>query len=276
HTGFADYMGMNRMSVPGIARLFSTLKKDTIAFAEMFIGGNTDFTAYEILNMVFAVAFLALLVGVSVRQKLYRRKLQAALTVLACLLFIPTAYVFDFLSEEVVYRYLMLYSLVLIYMLFVKLADTYLRGWLADACAVLIAAIVFNFALISNIGYLNLEYCWEQTYATAIRMQERITMLDGFDTDCHLMVTGTIATEGRAWILDRIPYMIGVDDVNLMRNETFIRVVLAQDLGMGLKGVDPDEKERVLVSSEYAEMTCWPTADSVKIIEGVIVIKLSE
>lgn len=276
HTGFADYMGMNRMSVPGIARLFSTLKKDTIAFAEMFVGGNSEFTAYEILNMVFIAAFLAVLIGVAFKQKLYQRKLQAVLTVLACLLFIPAAYVFDFASEEVVYRYLMLYSLVLIYMLFVKLADEYVRGWLTEACAVLIAAIVFNFALISNIGYLNLEYCWEQTYATAVRLQERITMLDGFDTDCHLMVTGTIKTEGREWLLDRIPYMIGVDDVNLMRNQTFIIVILAQDLGMRLEGVDPDEKERVLASPEYAEMTCWPTADSVKMIDGVIVVKLSE
>ena len=242
----------------------------------MFIGGNSDFTAYEILNMVFAAAFLALLVGVSVRQKLYRRKLQAALTVLACLLFIPAVYVFDFLSEEVVYRYLMLYSLVLIYMLFVKLADTYLRGWLADACAVLIAVIVFNFAVISNIAYLNLEYCWEQTYATAVRLQERITMLDGFDEDCHLMVTGTIRTQGREWLLDRIPYMPGVDDVNLMRNQTFIIEILARDLGMRLEGVDLDEKEQVLVSPEYAEMTCWPSEGSVKMLEGVIVIKLSE
>lgn len=276
HTGFSDYMGMDRVSVPGISKLLSTLKKDTIAFAEAFIGGNSDFTAYEILNMVFAVAFLALLIGVSVRQKLYRRKLQAALTVLACLLFIPAAYVFDFLSEEVVYRYLMLYSLVLIYMLFVKLADTYLRGWLADACAVLIAVIVFNFAVISNIAYLNLEYCWEQTYATAVRMQERITMLDDFDADCHLMVTGTIRTEERGWLLDHIPYMPGVDDVNLMRNQTFIRVILMQDLGMCLEGVDPDEKERVLASTEYAEMTCWPSAGSVRMIDGVIVVKLSQ
>lgn len=276
HTKFADYMGMNSVSVPGISELFSTLKKDTIAFAEVFIGGNSDFTAYEILNMVFVAAFLALLIGVAVRQKLYRRKQQAALTVLACLLFIPAAYIFDFLSEEVVYRYLMLHSLALIYMLFVKLADTYLRGWLADACAVLIAVIVFNFALISNIAYLNLEYCWEQTYATAIRMQERITMLDGFDEDCHLMVAGTMETEGREWLLDRIPYMVGVDDVNLMRNQTFIRVILANDLGMSLAETDSDEKEQILASQIYAEMPCWPKAGSVQMIDGVIVVKLSE
>lgn len=276
HTGFADYMGMNSVSAPGISRLLSVLKEDTIAFAEMFIGGNSDFTAYEILNMIFIAAFAALLVFAAVRQRLYRRKLQTALTVLACLLFIPAAYVYDFLSDEVVYRYLMLYSLVLIYLLFVKLADEYLRGWLAEACAVLTAAIVLNFALISNIGYLNLEYCWEQTYATAVRMQERITLLDGFDPDCRLMVTGTIGTEGREWLLDRIPYMVGVDDVNLMRNETFIRVILANDLGMSLEGADTDERERVLASPEYAEMACWPSSGSVRMIDGVIAVKLSE
>lgn len=276
HMAFADYMGMDSVSAPGISKLFSTLKKDTFAFAEMFIGGNSEFTAYEILNMVFIVSFLALLIFAAVKKKLYRRKLQAVLTVLACLLFIPAAYVFDFLSEEVIYRYMMLHSLALIYMLFVKLADSCLRGWLAEACAVLSAAIVFNFALISNIGYLNLEFCWEQTYAAAIRMQERITMLDGFDTDCHLMVSGTIQTEDREWLLDRIPYMVGVNDVNLMRNQTFIRVILMQDLGMSLEGVDADEQERVLASDEYVEMPCWPAADSVRMIDGVIVVKLSE
>lgn len=276
HTGFADYMGMNSVSAPGISRLFSTLKKDTVAFAEMFIGGNSDFTAYEILNMVFIAALLVILITTAVRQKLYRRKLQAALTVLACLLFIPAAYIYDFLSEEVIYRYLMLHSLVLIYMLFVKLADEYVRGWFAEACAVLTAAIVLNFAIISNIGYLNLEYCWEQTYATAVRMQERITLLDGFDMNCHLMVTGTMETQGREWLLDRIPYMVGVDDVNLMRNQEFIRVIFAYDLGMRLEGVDSDEKERVLASPAYEEMPCWPQAGSVRMIEGVIVVKLSE
>lgn len=242
----------------------------------MFTGGNSDFTAYEIFNIVFIFSFLALLIFTAVKQKLYKRKLQALLTVLACLLFIPAAYVFDFLSEEIVYRFMMLYSLVLIYMLFVKLADRYLGGWLSEACAALIAAIVFNFAVISNIGYLNLEYCWEQTYATAVRMQERITLLNGFDTDCHLMITGTIQTERRDWLLDRIPYMVGVDDVNLMRNQTFIRVILMQDLGMTLEGVDPDEREWVLAQAEYAEMTCWPQAGSVRMIDGIIVIKLSE
>ncbi|MCM1103119.1 MAG: glucosyltransferase domain-containing protein [Clostridium sp.] len=276
HTQFADYMGMDTASAPGPHRMISALKKDTAAFAEMFVGGNSSFTAYEILNIVFIAAFLALLIVTAVRQKLYLKKIQAALTVIACLLFIPAAYVFDFLSDEVIYRYMMLYSLVLIYMLFVKLADAYLRGWLADVCAVLTAVIVFNFALISNIGYLNLEYCWEQTYATGIRMQERITMLEDFDADCHLMVTGTIETEGRAWLLDRIPYLIGVDDVNLMRNQEFIRVILMQDLGLSLEGVDPDEKERVLATETYAEMPCWPRAGSVQMIDGVIVVKLSE
>lgn len=276
HTEFSDYMGMDSMSAPGIAKLFSTLKRDTVAFAEMFIGGNSEFTAYEILNMVFIVSFLAVLVFAAVKQRLYRRKLQAVLTVAACLLFIPAAYVFDFLSEEVIYRYMMLHSLVLIYMLFVKLADVYLRGWLAEACAVLIAVIAFNFAVISNIGYLNLEFCWEQTYATAVRMQERITMLDGFSTDCKLMVSGTIETEGRAWLLDRIPYMVGVDDVNLMRNQSFIRVILAEDFGMRFDDADREQKERISATPEYAEMPCWPEAGSVRMIDGIIVVKLSE
>ncbi len=274
--GLADYMGIDSVSAPGIGRIFSALKKDTIAFAEMFIGGNSRFTAYELLNMAFIVCFLGLLLAVFIRQGIYRRRLQALLLVCACLLFIPAAYLFDFVSGEVIYRFMMLYSLVLLYMLFVKLADEFAAGWIAEACAVLTAVIVFNFALICNIAYLNLEFCWEQTYATAVRMQERMTLLEDFDADCHLLVTGTIRTENRRWLLDRIPPMVGTDDTNLMRNQTFIRVILENDLGMTLEEAEPDETARVTASAEYARMGCWPAADSVQMIDGVIVVKLSE
>ncbi len=273
---FADYMGIDETAVPGISRIFSTLFRDTIAFAEMFIGGNSDFTAYELLNMVFIIMLFAAYIMIFIKTKLYKRKLQAVLLVVASLLFIPAAYIFDFISQDVIYRFLMLYCLVLLYLLLVKLTDAWLAGWFAETTMVLIAAIVLNFGLIDNIAYYNLNLCWEQTYATAIQMQERITALDEYAPEKRILITGTIETNDREWLQSRIPYLIGTDDVNLMRNQSFIITILNVDLGMNLDGVNNEERERTLASEAYDRMPCWPAGDSVQVIDDVIVIKLSE
>lgn len=277
HVGFADYMGIDEISVSGgPGRIFTVLIRDTVAFGEMFIGGNSEFTAYEIFNILFIIVLFAAYILIFVKTRLYRKKLQTLLLVIASLLLIPAAYLFDFISTEVVYRFLMLYCLVLWYILLVKLADRFLAGWFSEMVVVLIAAIVLNFALIANIAYMNLNLCWEQTYATAVRMQERITALDDGSEERQILIVGTIRTEGREWLLSRIPYLIGTDDVNLMRNQSFIITILNVDLGMNLDGVNNAKKEQIMESEEYAQMSCWPADGSVQMIENVIVIKLSE
>ena len=273
---FADYMGINDTAVPGITQIFSTLFRDTIAFIEMFIGGNSDFTAYELFNMVFIIALLAAYGIIIIKTKLYKRKLQTVLLVVASLLFIPAAYIFDFISRDVIYRFLMLYCLVLLYLLLVKLADAWLCGWFSETVLVLIAAVILNFGLIDNIAYYNLNLCWEQTYATAVQMQERITSLDYDISDNRILVTGTIQTNDREWLQSRIPYLIGTDDINLMRNQAFIITILNVDLGMKLDGANCEEREKIISSEVYSDMPCWPAGDSVRMIEDVIVIKLSE
>jgi len=226
--------------------------------------------------MIFIVALFAAYIVIIIKTKLYKRKLQTVLLVVASLLFIPGAYIFDFISQDVIYRFLMLYCLVLLYLLLVKLADKWLCGWFAEATMVLMAAIILNFGLIDNIAYYNLNLCWEQTYATAIQMQERITSLEEYSPEKRVLITGTIETNNREWLQSRIPYLVGTDDVNLMRNHSFIITILNMDLGMDLDGVGEEERNRVLASEEYSEMPCWPMGDSVQVIEDVIVIKLSE
>lgn len=274
--GFADYMGMDEAGVMGFGTMLSTLIRDTLSFGEMFIGGNSDFTAYELLNVVFAVAFIAAYMMIVVKTKLYRRKLQLILLLVASALFIPMAYLWDFISREVVYRFLMLYCLVLLYMLLVKLVDQYISGWFSNAVMVLMVGMILNFTLIDNIAYYNLELCWEQTYATAIQMEDRITSMEDYDATAPLFVSGTIQAQEREWLQERIPYMIGTNDVNLMRNQAFVVKIMEIDLGHTFEQAGTNDIERVMATQEYAMMGCWPEADSVRMIDGVIVVKLSE
>lgn len=278
-SSFADYMGISDAGLPGIGTIARTLYKDTISFAELFIGSNGEFTLFEIANAVFIILLLGMYGVIVWQTKLYCRKLQAVLFVLANILLIPAAYLWDFVSADVVYRLLMLYCVVLFYLLAVVLADKYMPQWFGNAYLFFNILLLFNFGLIDNIGYYNLNLCWEQTYATAIQMQDRLQQLEGYENAEEVMIIGTLQLKNgnqRDWVMDRIPPMIGVEDVNLMRNQDFIVSILNNDLGMVLDGVNGEQREELMNNSAVKNMGCWPTADSVQMIDGVMVMKLQE
>lgn len=278
-SSFADYMGISSAGLPGIGMILHTLAKDIISFAELFIGSNGTFTLFEMANGIFILLLLGMYGYIVFSTKLYRRRLQAVLFVAANLLLIPAAYLWDFLSADVVYRLLMLYCVVLFYLMAVVLADRYMPEWFGNAYLFFNIVLIFNFGLIDNIGYYNLNLCWEQTYAAAVQMQDRLQQLEGYEDAEEVMIIGTLQLKNgnrRDWIMDRIPPMIGVEDVNLMRNQDFIVSILNNDLGMVLDGVNGEMREELLESKTVQEMGCWPAADSVRMVDGVMVMKLQD
>lgn len=276
---FADYMGISDAGFLNFKAFASTLLRDTVSFTELFIGQDGSFTLFEILNGIFIILFLIIYIFLIVRRKLLQQKLQAAIFIVANILFIPSAYLWDFISEEVIYRLLMLYCVVLLYMLAVVLVDRYLPEWFGNGYLIFSIVMVFNFGLIDNIGYYNLNLCWEQTYATAIQMQDRLQQLEGYENTEEILILGTLQMKNenrREWVMDRLPPMIGIEDVNLMRNQAFIISILESDLGMILHGVGGERAEEIRQKDEVKKMGCWPAADSVKMVENVMIIKLED
>lgn len=278
-SSFSDYMGISSAGLPDIRTLLITLWEDTIHFVELFVGSNGEFTFYEILNIIFILSFISMYIYMIIKTKLYRNRIQLFVFVLFNLLLIPVAYLWDFLSEDVVYRFMMLYCVVLLYVLAVVIADRYLSAKFSNLYMYFMIAVIFNFGLIDNIGYFNLNLCWEETYATAIQMQDRLQQLDGYEDTDEILVIGTLRLKNnnrREWVTDRIPPMIGLEAVNLMRNQDFIVSILKNDLGMVLDGVSGEQKEELMQSDEVKEMGNWPAKDSVRMVDGVMVMKLEE
>lgn len=279
NNSFADYMGISEVGLLNIGTVMETLIRDTIRFAKLFIGSNGEYTFFEISNGIFILLLIGIYGYGIVYTKLYRRKWQLLIFMISNILFIPAAYLWDFVSEDVVYRLLMLYCVVLIYLLAVTLVDKYMPKWFGNAYTLFCIAIIFNFALIDNIGYYNLNLCWQETYATAIQMQDRLQQLDGYEDADTILIIGTLRLKNenrRDWVLDRVPPMIGIEDVNLMRNQDFIVSILNNDLGMVLDGVNGEMREELLENKTVQEMGCWPAADSVRMVDGVMVMKLQD
>lgn len=227
-------------------------------YSYLWDGGGVAFTAYEIMNIIFIISILGMYMTLIIKTKLYQKKLQCIIFVIANLLFIPTAYIWDFVSSEGIgYRLMMLYCVGLLYLMGVALADKLMSIRFGNCYIVLMAAIIFNFGLIDNIGYYNLNLCWEQTYATAIQMQDRLQQLEGYEDTNDILIVGTLALKNdnkREWVTDRIPEMIGVADVNLMRNQDLIIPILNTDLGMTVERISEEQKQELELSEEVKNM----------------------
>ncbi len=144
----------------------------------------------------------------------------------------------------------------------------------------LIAAFVtaWNFWIVSNLGYLNMQQRYEKDYATMVRVADRLEQADGFTTTSPLLCTGYAAPYSNSGIfaheqtaLDALAGMSG--DTMLVYPHVY-NEFLSHYLGMTLPYPDDDTRAAILASDAFAAMNDWPAADSVREIDGVFVVRM--
>ena len=188
------------------------------------------------------------------------------------------ACIWNFASSSAAYGLRMLHCLAVILIFFLVLFEKYYTGAVREICGILTAIMIFNFGLIVNISYSLLEKNNQRSYATGTEMLARIHMLDT-DSNTVLVVGNTplpdhsmyvtIPEERLGSIAYIIHYELTSDGLHLVR---YLNTVL----DAGLTAADSAAGEKITSSAEFREMHSWPASDSIRLIDGIIVIKLSE
>lgn len=142
---------------------------------------------------------------------------------------------------------------------------------------VLIAGLCYNFLLMDNIAYFNLQQQYEKTYAYCVRLLDRIENTDGYYQGIPICLVGEVSktsypkTELTADVTEK---MRGTDgDFLLYRGEQY-EEFMKNYLGATLNILTGDYVTDMYYSEEYAEMTSFPDKGSIKIVNGIMFIKL--
>lgn len=145
--------------------------------------------------------------------------------------------------------------------------------------AVAIILLVWGFIVTANIGYFNMNERYEKTYATCVRMVDRLERTPGYKHgDKVAVLGGNLNTESFPETDITKEYMVGYfgGDGELCVNSTAkYAEFMKHYLGVTITTI-PDAKEIELTTTdEFKAMPNFPAADSIQKIDDVWVIRIN-
>lgn len=311
-TGPSLYLGMETIGQFSLSTIAHAVVQTITAFISAFMVWNFleyGLTFYIILNILFLLTAAGIIITAIVKSRLLSRKCHTLLFFL-CAIFLPfAAFIWYFASPGVQYSTRMEQSICLFYILAAVLAARWITPKKSDLIALLLGLIIFNNAITANMVYFYMHRCYEKSYATAVEIASHIHLLDDGTLE-SVMVVGVTD-----WFSEE-EYRSGsgLRDLNLLKAihknlfsssgacaARFLSDIIDLELSyyqnpeheLPSVAIDPNWpvpgdwewnfpladdniKKAMIYTDEIANMDCWPAAGSIKVIDHIAVIKLSD
>jgi hypothetical protein len=280
---FREYLDSIKVSWADLKGFFNLKKSYPWLEGETTVS-HYWYALYGRLNGILLVLSVVLAAVTIVRNKVYQKPLQL-LVVCAGMVILPFACVIiNFATTVRGYHTLMMMALFFLYffcMLLIYREICRQRKWnwrrlLACACVVPVALIAYMNVLNANISYYRQQLAWEKSYAISANILSRIQELPEYGQCLSVLLVGEYNS---GVLLDSTaPYIMGVTEESVL-NDTYHYVNLWHQFEGGyagtLVGYD-DILNNLVQSEEFQSMPCYPAKGSVKYINGVFAVKLSD
>ncbi len=219
------------------------------------------------------------------RNRVFTSPLHSVLLVLAIATLPMCANTIYLISADVNYHTLMRHSWCLLFIapvIFYEKAAPLLRPsaqrLLEWACFAAVFLAMWNFILLSNIAYFNMNFRYEKTYALCIKIMDRIEQSPDYDKDRPMALIGnyskTYKMEETTLLLEP---MTGMKGPRVFGGTSRAYLPFFQNcLGEDITVVTPEEEEALQATPEFQEMPRFPHDGSIRVINGVTVIKLND
>lgn len=281
-----SYQGLDSVGESGGSILDRFMQVDD-SFTFFFFRGFISEAPINLFEWLNVAVFLLIAIGFVLLVLQNRIYTSSGMTLLALglLLLMPlSVYILYFVSPDVVYHMLMVFALVSFYVLPVLFYEHLTFPSVAIktfswASVVTVFVIIFNFALISNISYLNMELKVEKSTAFVNRLISRIEQTEGVTPKSKLALIGRmqldspLSTED---IPENIPRMTGPLGQSIISLPYHYNALMANHFGVTYKFISEQERQEIAGSDWFAEMDAWPSPDAIRVIDDVIVVKLQE
>jgi hypothetical protein len=146
-------------------------------------------------------------------------------------------------------------------------------SWVGLVMAVVIA---FEYAVICNISYFNLEKKYEKTYAYCLRLLEQMEETEGYYHGIPVVMIGVIgdhylpSTDLTVGVTDSL---IGVNGDYLFYTAENYRAFMEYYFGVKIELVDIQEVPYYVSTPEYIEMEVFPKQNAMKVVDGILYIR---
>lgn len=292
----AGYDGLNQISLFTIfSTILPSLKKVYISFIKYFFADGIILNRSwkrDIMYLVFFTLFAVTMVILFIKgiKNKENRKIFLKNYVLACFIIILMPIAFNLVivlaPGNDIYYLTSTQMMLMIPFLFVifELIDekntvTNLINW---GISIVSTVIMFTYILSCIVTYQTVELAYSQAKNVTIRVVEKMEVYDNYTPEMPVLFAGVIADSNFPKTLDLYNYAIS----NSLRSSIFHGTYQGQQgtwenffnifLGHQLYFCEDYQYYFIVNSDEFKEMNIFPERNSVKTIDGVMVVKLTD
>ena len=240
--------------------------------------------------LMTAVASLLILAAVVLVKALYQAGSLKSIWTYLCgavaVIFLPICFnAILIISPDVTYHSLMRYQWVLIPIIALVILDRHMycvftamktQAMVSWACLVLAVVMIFQYALICNIGYFNLEKKFEKTYAYCLRMLEQMEETEGYYHGIPVAMLGVVgdhylpSTDLTTGVTDSL---LGVNGDYLFYTADNYQAFMEYYFGVKIALVPIQDMVDIIQTPEYKELEVFPKQNSMKVVDGILYIR---
>ena len=279
-----DYQGISEVGTLRLTMILSGAVESVKNLLLFFLEWNIlehPITLYAVLNILFLLCFVFIVIAAIVKSGIWKKK-AVFLTLLVCLIAcVPVISIWRFLSDGVQYRPMMMHSVSLLYILAIVLFDKWACKRTSTAFGLLIALICFNCSVMANISYFYLDKCYERSNYMGSQMMERIVQVQE-EYGEEIESIAFIGNRAHEVALinsaqgNKIPLLGSVIETDFLYDHTHAYLYMCNTYNLGLPAVSYEDRQALAATDAVRNMDVWPVKDSVKIVDGVLVIKLAD
>lgn len=284
----ASYRGMNNMFNISVTQIPYMIANAYTVFFRYFLDNyifNNPWWGLDILYICCFVLIICFVAFKIIKDKIYRDA-PRVICIIVLLILMPMLFcAIVFLASNTTIAYLMLPQMVLLFVWLVYLAE-HIQFPIFSWCVVLVCTIILiNWIQLDNAMYNAMEIEYDKTYALGARIVENIEEYPDFDYSKPIAIIGyvdnarypdlyaefttsvynTVGTTGFLW------------QNSLLVSQTSWYHFFQRYYGVTFNYCNSEsELNEIYLSEEYSNMNYFPSENSIREINGVIVVKLSD
>lgn len=290
----SGYMGMDDAGIHGFQSILYAVKECYIDFARFYLV-RWKWDIYNVMNLLMFLLTGIVWLFMIIKKQIWKNPSRVILMGVLVLLLPLACHIFEFASDGVSYTSTsMEYSLALPYLLLIIMwrdrpssydIDVLENYWWLDKTfwkkyymwilsMALLLCIGFHFTVIANRSYYNMENANTKVEMLVNRIVTRMEMLEGYQKDMQVAIYGSCYETPE--YVPAAPVMSGiVSNIFLTQSNEYINFMnhyLSTEHGVA----GYDRMKELAATEEFKEMEQWPSGNSVRIIDGTIVLYLSD
>lgn len=288
-TDFSSYRGANEVSVLGIIKeLPRGIIKTYKTFMEYFAGENIIANSnYNRIFLYSALCLTSLIIMIGTIRKVKQNRIVRTILIIIGLILIPIGInIIEIIVPTTSTYIVMCYQYILIFVFLIALLEITNRNYLKFSKMLLITCIfviLWTYYLANNASYMTVLLSDNQLEATAIRIIDRIEQQEGYKTWMEICFVGSI---DNTKLLRDQKNMYEKSYKNKVGTNLFHKTFsgeqngwkrfLSTYLGFTYYSCSKDDYKEIIESEEFKKMGIFPSKSSVKIINDIMVVKLTD